>query len=355
MLGESEGRGQERLRHPEPYLTTAMRTEEIERYLTRQMAGEECEAFEREMQEQPQLREDVKIVAWTIEAIRERGQQEDAESIRRMREQMGSDNKRYKATVAAVIGGVLVVAAMTAVSIPPIYNHVIKPVIESVFGNGSTGQVTPQQPPSTASIDSLTSSASADSMDVDSPAEEEDGTLPEEPQQADETPATEEKPQQQTVKEELTKEEPDKPAVEEERKEPEAKKEENAKEAKTSSNSSNVDIRQLVGNTEYHLTRIDYDNKGNLVAYFILLNNKESIDFELSQMPKVNIDGYEKTAYRVTADGATTQNFKLRKRQPVSLVIYFSGVKTGAKTINLLQVKNANEYKSLQMKNISVN
>ena len=197
-----------------------MRTEEIERYLTRQMAGDEREAFDREMQEQPQLREDVKIVAWTIEAIRERGQQEDAESIRRMREQMGSDNKRYKATVAAVIGGVLVVAAMTAVSIPPIYNNVIKPVIENVFGNGSTRQTTPQQPASTESIDSLTNSASADSMDMDSLAIQGDETLPEEPQQADETKGTEDMPEPQTVKEEPTKEEPAKSAVEEENKEP---------------------------------------------------------------------------------------------------------------------------------------
>ena len=333
-----------------------MRTEEIERYLTRQMAGEEREAFEREMQEQPQLREDVKIVAWTIEAIRKRGLQEDAESIRRMREQMGSDSKRYKATVAAVIGGVLVVAAMTAVSIPPIYNNVIKPVIESVFGGKeNTGQGTTQQSSSTAPMDSVASIANADSIDMDSLAAEEDDALPEEPQQADETKAEEEKPLHQTVNEEPTKEEPSKPAVEEENREPEAKKEEKVKETKTTSNASNLNIIQMVGNTEYHLTRIDYDNKGNLVAYMTLQNNKESIDFDLSQMPKVNIDGYEKTAYRVTADGATTQNFKLRKRQSVNLVIYFNGVKTGAKTINLLQVKNANEYKSLQMKNISVN
>ena len=84
-----------------------MKTELIERYLTRQMTDEERTAFEQEMREQPQLAEDVKIVAWTIEAIRERGQQEDAERIMRMREDMGSDSKRYATTVAAVIGGVL--------------------------------------------------------------------------------------------------------------------------------------------------------------------------------------------------------------------------------------------------------
>ena len=62
-----------------------MKTEQIERYLTRQMTDEERAAFEQEMREHPQLAEDVKIVAWTIEAIRERGKQEDEEAIKRMR------------------------------------------------------------------------------------------------------------------------------------------------------------------------------------------------------------------------------------------------------------------------------
>jgi hypothetical protein len=334
-----------------------MRTEEIERYLTRQMTDEEREAFEQEMQDQPQLREDVKIVAWTIEAIRERGRQEDAERIRRMREQMGSDSKRYSATAAAVIGGVLIVAAMTAVSIPPLYNKVIKPAIESVFGGESTKHVTPKQSSSAASIDSLANGAVADSTDVNPQMMEEDKAEAEadEPQQADK-PKAEEKPEQQKEKENNdVKDEPTKPDMAEDKTESENKEEKETKEVKTTNKASNLDIRQMVENTEYHLTKIDYDNKGNLVAYLTLLNNKESLDFDLSQMPTVNIDGYVRTAYRVTADGATTQSFKLRKRLPVNLVIYFNGVKTGASKITLLQVRNANEYKSLQMKGISLN
>lgn len=332
-----------------------MRTEEIERYLTRQMTDEEREAFEQEMQEQPQLREDVKIVAWTIEAIRERGRQEDAEHIRRMREQMGSDSKRYSATAAAVIGGVLIVAAMTAVTIPPLYNKVIKPAIESVFGGESTKHASPKQSSSAASIDSLISGTDADSTDVNPQVMEEDEAKADEPQQADK-PKAEEKPELQKEKENNdVKDEPTKPDVAEDKAESENKEEKETKEVKTTNKASNLDIRQMVENTEYHLTKIDYDNKGNLVAYLTLLNNKESLDFDLSQMPTVNIDGYVRPAYRVTADGATTQSFKLRKRQPVNLVIYFNGVKTGASQITLLQVKNANEYKSLQMKGISIN
>lgn len=333
-----------------------MRTEEIERYLTRQMTDDERDVFEQELREQPQLREDVKIVAWTIEAIRERGRQEDAERIRRMREQMDSDSKRYAATVAAAIGGVLVVAAMTAISIPPLYHHVIKPVIESVFGGSEkTEQTMVQQPLSTVSLDSLTSNNETGSRETDSRVEEGENTKPDEPLQAEEA-ATEERIEQQVVKEEDNKEDTPKPVVADEKREAEAKKEEKVKEENIiTNNSSKVDERRTVGNTEYRLTRIDYDNNGNLVVYMSLLNNKENIDFDLSQMPTVNIDGYVTTAYRVIVDGATTPYFKLRKRQPSNLVIYFNGVKAGAKRIILLQVKNANEYKSLQIRNISIN
>lgn len=323
-----------------------MRTDDIERYLTRQMDEEERTAFEQEMRDQPQLAEDVKIVAWTIEAIRERGQKEDAERIVRMRKQMGNDSKRYTAAVAAVIGGVLVVAAMTAVSIPPIYKHVIKPVIESVFGSkDKMEQVTPQQAPPAVSIDSLANNGETDS--IGSADNEENAGI-------EETPKREDVAEEEATDKQDAKEEPTQPMVKVEE-DPDPQREEKTEEVKTSNKASNLDIRQMVENTEYHLTKIDYDNKGNLVAYMTLLNNKENIDFDLSQMPIINIDGNERTAYRVTVDGATTQSFKLRKRQPVNLVIYFNGVKTGASTINLLQVKNANSYKSLQLKKIPIN
>lgn len=144
-----------------------MRTEEIERYLTRQMTNEERAIFEKEMQEQPQLAEDVKIVGWTIEAIRERGKMEDADSIIRMREGIGSDKKRYTATAAAVIGGVLIVAAATIASIPPIYRHVIKPIIESVFTSDEAKSSKIQTPTVNTSFDSDSSSTNVDSAVID--------------------------------------------------------------------------------------------------------------------------------------------------------------------------------------------
>ena len=251
-----------------------MRTEDIERYLTRQMADEEREAFEQEMSEQPQLAEDVKIVAWTIEAIRERGKQEDAKRLERMREQMGSDSKRYTATVAAVIGGVLVVAAMTAVSIPPLYNKVIKPAIESVFGSSDKEMHSvPQQAPATAPADSLSNSTDTDSVDADSPIKEENDAMPNEPQQTDEPTAKEEKTEQLEVKEEPTKEVEAKPAVAEEKREPEPKKEETALPTPVARFKP---VTKSIENTKYTLTNLTGNSAGIVTAYVTIVNNNNN-------------------------------------------------------------------------------
>jgi len=315
------------------------------------MTDEERAAFEQEMQEQPQLAEDVKIVAWTIEAIRERGQQEDSEAIRRMREGMGTDNKRYAATLAAVIGGVLVVAAMTVVSIPPLYQHVIKPIIESVFTpEEKSNNSSPLQPSSSnPSIDSLATNNSTDSVEVADESEEEEQTVVNEPQNKEDEPAKEEKVEEEPKKEEVVIEEK---AKEEEKEE--AKEDNPPLEPKTVNKVSNVDRREMVDNTEYHLTKIDYDNKGNLVAYMTLLNNRENLEYVFEKM-LVNIDGDQRNAYRVTVNGETKNSFTLKKRQPVNIVLYFNGVRKDADHISLLQMKNRNEFKSCQMKGIPLN
>ncbi len=325
-----------------------MKTELIERYLTRQMTDEERAAFEQEMRVQPQLAEDVKIVAWTIEAIRERGQQEDAERIKRMREDMGSDSKRYATTVAAVIGGVLIVAAMTAVSVPPIYKNVIKPIIESVFSpEKEVEQAAPSQNTSSSPADSLSSTVMTDSVNASS--QEEEQVVAEEPRQQEALPVQEDKTKEESTKEEKVKVEPVK-ATDETITEPKEKTKEDGQQ--TIIKNTKLDRKEMVDNTEYHLTEIDYDNKGNLVAYITLFNNRENIEYELSDMPLVNIDGDQRKAYRVTVNGESKQTFTLRRRQPVYLVIYFNGVKKNADMLTLLSVKNRNENKRCLMRNI---
>ena len=207
---------------------------------------------------------------------------------------------------------------MTAVSIPPIYNHVIKPVIESVFGNGSTGQVTPQQPPSTASTDSLTNSASADSMDMDSMTKAEDEALPEEPQQADETKAEEEKPEQQTVNEEPEKEEPAKPAVEEERKEPEAKKEEKAL---PSPAASFKPVTKYIKSTKYTLTELYGDSNGVITAHVTISNDKENSMIDLGDF-KLVAEGTVAPFYKILTPNGNNK-FLLRKGEAVSIQLLF--------------------------------
>lgn len=111
-----------------------MRTEEIEKYLSHRMTAEESAVFEQEMAVSPKLRDDVKMVAWTIAAIREVGHEQDQERIRRMKSAMPGDHKRMVSSVAAtLIVGIMVAATISV----PIIKHVTKsapspeqPVIE---------------------------------------------------------------------------------------------------------------------------------------------------------------------------------------------------------------------------------
>lgn len=325
-----------------------MRTEDIERYLTRQMADEEREAFEQAMSEQPQLAEDVKIVAWTIEAIRERGKQEDAKRLERMREQMGSDSKRYTATVAAVIGGVLVVAAMTAVSIPPLYNKVIKPAIESVFGSSDKEMHSvPQQAPATAPADSLSNSADTDSVDADSQMNEDDDVMPNEPQQADEPTAKEEKPEQHDVKEEPTKEEETKPAVAEEKREPEPK--------------TNILDKQIniTGQNWMDENGTKYNpyslicHKGELILHVAIVNNNEDRDIEITDVKLVDESGNMHNSTRIIINGKTNK-YHLRRTEKTELEIHFN-LGTASKKIQSISIRDNHSSKKGLIKNIVIN
>ena len=297
-----------------------MKTEQIERYLTRQMTDEERAAFEQEMREQLQLAEDVKIVAWTIEAIRERGKQEDEEAIKRMREEMGSDNKRYYATVAAVIGGVLIVAAMTAVSIPPLYQHVIKPIIESVFPSEEKSEISnPQQPSSlnTPSLDSLASSSGTDSINnVGDDTQGEDQKVANEPQKQEDEPVKEEKVKEEPLKEEKAKEDVAKP------KEEDVTKAKPKEEKSLPSPVANFSpITKSIGSTKYTLTNLTGNSSGIVTAYVTMINNEKD--------EMVNIGNFEMVAEGAIGkfQGATFSNgknkFLLRKGESISFQILF--------------------------------
>lgn len=322
-----------------------MRTEEIERYLTRQMTDDERDVFEQELREQPQLREDVKIVAWTIEAIRERGRQEDAERIRRMREQMDSDSKRYAATVAAAIGGVLVVAAMTAISIPPLYHHVIKPVIESVFGGREkTEQTMVQQPLSTVSLDSLTSNNETGNRETDSQVEEEENAKPDEPLQAEEA-ATEVRIEQQVVKEEDNKEDTPKPVVADEK-----------REAWNNSKDKQFNIENQNWMDENGTKYNPYSlvcRKGELILNISIVNNNEDCDINITDVKLLDESGNMHKPTKVVINSKTNK-YHLKRTEIGELEIRFS-LGTTPKQIQSITIRDAYSLKKGVIKNIVIN
>lgn len=323
-----------------------MKTEQIERYLTRQMADEERAAFEQEMQEQPQLAEDVKIVAWTIEAIRERGRQKDAETIRRMREGMGSDSKRYTATVAAVIGGVLVVAAMTVVSIPPLYQHVIKPIIESVFTSQEKNTPSaPQQPSSSKqSNDSLAANSTTDSVEVADETEEEQ-TLAEEPQIQEEEPAKEEK-----VKEEPKKEEA---AVEKEKVKPKEETKEEAKEEKPlpTPAAKFTPVTKSIGSTKYTLTNLTGNSAGVVTAYVTMTDDDNDVIVDIGDFDMVAESRTAKFKSAVFSNGKN--KFRLRKKEMVNIQIQFV-IDERPLNISMLYINDRNSIHDVRFKNLPI-
>lgn len=321
-----------------------MKTEQIERYLTRQMTDEERAAFEQEMKEQPQLAEDVKIVAWTIEAIRERGRQKDAETIRRMREGMGSDSKRYATTVAAVIGGVLVVAAMTVVSLPPLYQNVIKPIIENVFTSQEKKTPSaPQQPSSSKqSNDSLAANTTTDSVEVADESEEEQ-TVSEESQKQEQEPAKEEK-----VKEEPKKEEA---AVEKVKPKEETKEEAKEDKPLPTPAAKFTPVTKSIGSTKYTLTDLTGNSAGVVTAYVTMTDEENDVTVDIGDFDMVAESRTAKFKSAVFSNGKN--KFRLRKKEMVNIQIQFV-IDERPLNISTLYINDRNSIHDVRFKNLPI-
>lgn len=326
-----------------------MKTELIERYLTRQMTDEERAAFEQEMREQPQLAEDVKIVAWTIEAIRERGQQEDAERITRMREDMGNDSKRYATTVAAVIGGVLIVAAATIVSVPPLYRNVIKPIIESVFSSGDkTDTSAPQIPTSsTPSTDSLATGTITDSLNVNPDIQEDEQDAVEEPQQQEAELVKEE-----TKKEDTTVDDVAKPKTKTEPKVEEPMK----KDEPTSSKNINISGQnwQDEFGTKYNPYSLEVRGKSLLVLHISIVNNNSDRIINISDKPTLLDEaGNMHYANKVLINGKSG-NYSLRRTAKAEMEVHFN-IATNPQRIQYISFSDKNATTKGKVKNLIIN
>lgn len=106
--------------------------DKIDKYLAGEMTAEERASFEKEMEHDAKLREDVRIIAFIIHGIKKVGLEEENKRLQRLIASSASDKQRYIATIAAIFITGFIIAATISV---PIYNHVVKPLIEKVSKN----------------------------------------------------------------------------------------------------------------------------------------------------------------------------------------------------------------------------
>ena len=130
--------------------------ERIERFLSGRMSAEESKQFEKELRESKELAEQTKEVAYIIHSINQVGLKRDNERIRRIYTSVSADYKRFVVSIAAMLAVVLVFATVVSV---PVYQHVVKPVIEKVFHSSPTpkqaSDVVPSDTISVLKVDSL--------------------------------------------------------------------------------------------------------------------------------------------------------------------------------------------------------
>lgn len=290
-----------------------MRTEEIEKYLSHRMTDEERAAFEQEMAVSPELRDDVKMVAWTIASIREVGHEQDQERIRRMKSAMPGDHKRMVSSVAAtLIVGIMVAATISV----PIIKHVTK------------SAPSPEQPvielPQPATPEPQSEPQSSDTI-----------ALPVATKPAAETKESSKAPEvkkEKVGKEEEIKEPPavkmEKLEKEEEIKEPPAVKEEKKEDNEVKSVSNAISTKTDSEGVKYEVVSIHRDENG-LLAVTMRFTNPEytrNLEFEISA---IDDDGDF-----LICDNKSF-NVKAPKGSSIKKIIVFRDVKHSRKSFTL--------------------
>ena len=133
--------------------------ERIEKFLSGKMSAEESKQFEKELRESKELAEQTKKVAYIIHSVNVVGLKRDNERIRRIYTSVSADYKRFVVSIAAMLAVVLVFATVVSV---PVYQHVVKPIIEKVFHSSPA----PKQVPNEIPTDTI-AVMSVDSLNVD--------------------------------------------------------------------------------------------------------------------------------------------------------------------------------------------
>lgn len=299
-----------------------MKIDEIDKYLAGEMTAEERASFEKEMEHDTKLREDVRIIAFIIHGIKKVGLEEENKRLQRLIASSASDKQRYIATIAAIFITGFIIAATISV---PIYNHVVKPLIEKVSKNDNVEDNNPIQ----QKMDSLFYQDEADSLKTT--LDNSDNNPSNSMNNNDDEDITANQ-QSNTIQEE-----------ENEQQETDNEIEETQDQVSQIGNSLAIDIGE--NGTKYVIEQAKIINKELIVTILISNNEDDAIVF-LTNASSVD-------SYGNTVTGNTPERFILSKGTSIKKQIHFYNI---SKRPDFLQILKMNEVggKVLKFRNIPI-
>ena len=295
--------------------------DKIDKYLAGEMTTEERASFEKEMENDAKLREDVRIIAFIIHGIKQVGLEEDNQRLQRLIASSASDKRRYIATIAAIFIAGFIIAATISV---PIYNHVVKPLIEKVSKNENYENNNPVH----QKVDSLFYQDEADS--IKTTIDNSDNKPSNSMNNNDDEDITANQ-QSNTIEEEN------------EQKETDNEIEETQDQVSQIGNSLAIDIGE--NGTKYVIEQAKIINK-ELIVTILISNNENDAIVHLTNASTVD-------SYGNTVTGNTPERFILSKGTSIKKQIHFYNI---SKQPDFLQILKMNEVggKVLKFRNIPI-
>lgn len=298
-----------------------MKIDEIDKYLAGEMTAEERVSFEQEMEHDAKLREDVRIIAFIIHGIKQVGLEEENQRLQRLIASSTSDKRRYIATIAAIFIAGFIIAATISV---PIYNHVVKPLIEKVSKNENSENNNPVN----QKVDSLFYQDEADS--IKTTIDNSDNKPSNSMNNNDDEDITANQ-QNNTIEEENEQIETDN------------ENEETQDQVSQIGNSLAIDIGE--NGTKYVIEQAKIINK-ELIVTILISNNEDDAIVYLTNASSVD-------SYGNTVTGNTPERFILSKGTSIKKQIHFYNI---SKRPDFLQILKMNEVggKVLKFRNIPI-
>ena len=295
--------------------------DKIDKYLAGEMTAEERASFEKEMEHDAKQREDVRIIAFIIHGIKQVGLEEDNQRLQRLIASSASDKQRYIATIAAIFIAGFIIAATISV---PIYNHVVKPLIEKVSKNENSENNNPVH----QKVDSLFYQDEADS--IKTTIDNSDNKPSNSMNNNDDEDITANQ-QSNTIEEEN------------EQKETDNEIEETQDQVSQIGNSLAIDIGE--NGTKYVIEQANIINK-ELIVTILISNNENDAIVHLTNASTVD-------SYGNTVTGNTPERFILSKGTSIKKQIHFYNI---SKQPDFLQILKMNEVggKVLKFRNIPI-